>query len=94
MKKSKFILGLSILVIIALAVFIFSSTKSTDGGGVGWSRKCQVSSDCAFVERISVPVPGPEGCYSIKENPAIQSQNLVSSRNSCECINNICQVKN
>jgi hypothetical protein len=91
-KKWSVLILIIILVIGILLVIIFSSAVPIEG--VGWSNKCQVSSDCAFIEKVNVPVPGPEGCYSITENPVIQrSQNLISDRKECECINNICQVK-
>lgn len=89
-KNSKFILLVILFLVVGLFIFYFS-TNSTDG--LGWSRRCQISNDCVFVESPNAPVPVFEGCFSIKENPVIQKQNLASTKKLCECINSICQIK-
>jgi|TARA_B100001964_G_scaffold202260_1_gene230517 hypothetical protein len=91
--KGKLIIYILIILLLVIGVFFLMMLNIRPTDGPGWSKKCQLPNDCAFVEKVNVPVPGPEGCYSIEDNPAIKNQNLVSNRKECECINNVCQVK-
>lgn len=92
-KKGKLIIYILIILLLVIGFFSLAMLNIRPTDGKGWSKNCQLANDCAFVEKVNVPVPGQEGCYLIEGNPAIKNQNLVSNRKECECINNVCQVK-
>ena len=79
------------LIFFSLILISACSPRALDE--YGWSNKCKIFSDCAFIEKVNVPVPGSEGCFSIKDNPVIQDYSLSSGRKDCECVNNFCRVK-
>ncbi|MEK6967418.1 MAG: hypothetical protein AABX51_02185 [Nanoarchaeota archaeon] len=73
-----------------LLLFSFLSNQGTDGGGKSPFRSsCVGDSDCAFYERVDVPVPGNEGCYPKKD----LQNSRISTRLECECLNNRCKIK-
>jgi len=55
-KYGKFIIIIILLFIIGIFFSIIFNYTSTTTDGVGWSNRCQVSSDCAFVDIVNVPV--------------------------------------